>query len=210
MKTAIILSYEKSLRYKSLYPKCLIEIINNKTLLESQISFLKNNGFDNIYLIGGYRIDRLKNIKDINILYYPQYEKTSEINVLKYAFNMINDLTNLFILSGDTYFLENPKLDFNESFLVHNNKQTGVGFYNNKEYVTRMSFDSNMKWAKAIFLNKDILQDIHKIIKKQYFIIELINDIIDNNFNIKIIDIKCANIETKKDLVKLNDNLSKK
>lgn len=204
MKTAIILSYDKSLRYKTLYPKCLIES-KNRTLLESQVDFLRLNGFSNIYLVGGYRIDRLNHIHDINVLYYQQYEKTSEIAVIKYALNIIKNYTELFIVSGDT-FLPKKLIDTTNSTIITNNKPTGVGCYCSGDNVTRMSYDSLYKWSKALYLDKDITQSLNKLITNQYFLIELINNIIDKNYTIKRVHLdNCYNIETKRDLVKLNE-----
>lgn len=204
MKTAIILSYEKSQRYKTLYPKCLVES-KNKTLLESQVDFLKLNGFTNIYLVGGYRIDRLNHIHDIKVLYYQQYEKTSEIAVLKYALNIIKDCTELLIMPGDIY-VPKKRINIETSSIITNNKPTGVGCFCVDDRVTRMSYDSINKWSKSLYLNDIVTEKLNKLITNQYFLIELINNIIDSGHIVKRIHLEnCYNIETKKDLVKLNE-----
>lgn len=204
MKTAIIFSYEKSQRYKTLYPKCLVES-KNKTLLEYQVDFLRLNGFTNIYLVGGYRIDRLNHVHDINVLYYQPYEKTSEVSVLKYALKIIKDYTELFILSGDI-LLPRQRIDLTHSLLITNNKPTGVGCYSVGDQVTRMSYDSPYKWAKAWYLDPQMSIQLGKMIKNQYFLIELINGFIDKDNIITTIHLdRCHNVESKKDLIKLNE-----
>lgn len=198
MKSAIILSYHKSTRYKSLYPKCLIEI-NGKSLLDYQINFLRANGCTDINIIGGYKIDNLKNKRDINVIYYQNYEQTSEIEALEFALDKVYHSNELFIMFGDV-FVSASQIKSNDSYILTHKKKHGIGCFCYDSNIIRMSFDADDKWAKVIYLNRDGLDILRNIgVGNCYFVYEIINRMIDNSCVFKNINHNIKNIETKRD-----------
>ncbi len=89
-------------------PKCMLNI-NGKSLIHYQIETLKKHNINEIYIIGGYKFDVLKNhIKntDVALIYNPKYREWNNI----YSFYLIKDiphLTEFILLNADTYFHEN-------------------------------------------------------------------------------------------------------
>ena len=200
MKSAIILSYHKSNRYKDLYPKCLIEI-NGQTLLEKQIDFLRQNGCTDINIIGGYKIDSLKDNKDINVIYCQGYETFSEVQILDFALDKIYYSSELFLIFGNVH-IEASKINSDSSYVLTNEHKNGIGCFSYDDKIIRMSFDAKEKWGKVLYLNTqalDILKNEDK--KNHYFIFELINLIIDNKCKVQGIRHNICNIDTKRDIM---------
>lgn len=208
MRSAIILSYHKSNRYRNMYPKCLIEI-NGQTLLNNQIEFLKKNGCNDINIIGGYKIDSLKNNKDVNVIYYQKYEQTSEVDVLRFALDKIYASSELFIMFGDV-FVKPTCLTDGSSYILTHTKKCGIGCFTHNDKILRMSYDANDKWGKVLFLNSEAVKVLRKKCSNgQYFIFEIINLLIDNNCEFKRIDHEISNIETRKDFLNAQNSSSK-
>ena len=204
MKSAVILSYHKSNRYKSLHPKCLIEV-NGRMLLDYQIDFLKSNGCKEINIIGGYKIDSLKNRGNVNILYYQNYEDSSEVDVLKFALDKIYTSSELYIMFGDV-FIPPGKIDSKDSYILTHKHKKGIGCYCYENKIIRMSFDAEDKWGRLIYLNKDALEKLRNMPDlKNYFIYEIINELIDNKCIIRQIAHTTRTIETKKDISNASD-----
>ena len=205
MKSAIILSYHKSSRYKSLYPKCLIEV-NGKSLLDYQIDFLRANGCIDINIIGGYKIDSLKNKKGVNILYYQNYETASEVAALEFALDKIYHSNELYIMFGDVFMLNN-RINSKESYILTHKKKNGIGCFCYEDNIIRMSFDADDKWAKVVYLNKKTLDSLRNIgFGNCYFIYEAINRMIDNKCIFKQIPHHIKNIETKRDAINADNS----
>ena len=90
-------------------PKCMLPVLGNMLLIDYQIAKLIEFGIseEDIFIIGGYKIDILKDhLKDkcVNIIYNPKYKEWNNI----YTFFLINDIidnNNEFILlNSDTFF----------------------------------------------------------------------------------------------------------
>lgn len=191
-----------------MYPKCLIEI-NGKTLLDRQIDFLRKNGCNDINIIGGYRIDSLKNNKNINILYHQDYETSSEVEVLDFALEKIYYSSELFLVFGDVY-IEPKKIINASSYILTHEHKNGIGCFTYDDKIIRMSFDAKDKWGKILYLNKIALEVFKSESKnKHYFIFELINAIIDNQCTISNIQHNIYNIETRRDIINVENILSK-
>ncbi len=90
-------------------PKCMLEVFPNKTLVKYQIDVLKDSGIEDIFIIGGYKIDVLKkHLKDlnINIVFNPKYREWNNI----YSFYLIDKIDGIgkedtfILLNSDTFF----------------------------------------------------------------------------------------------------------
>jgi CTP:phosphocholine cytidylyltransferase-like protein len=165
---------------------------------------LQANGCSDINIIGGYKIDSLKNKKDINVIYYQNYESTSEANALEFALDKIYQSTELFIMFGDV-FVDRYTIRSSDSYILTNKKKHGIGCYCYNSNIIRMSFDADDKWAKVVYLNKDSLETLRNVgLDNCYFIYEAINKLIDNKCVFKQINHTVKNIETKRDALNAN------
>ncbi|WEU40532.1 MAG: phosphocholine cytidylyltransferase family protein [Candidatus Odinarchaeum yellowstonii] len=120
---AVILAAGVNRRLRALakeIPKCLLKI-GNITIIDYQISILSSVGnfkFQDIFIIGGYKIEKLDYLKSfgVNIVYNPKFEVFNNI----YSFYLIkNFISEDFILfNGDTV-ADRRILEF---LLMSNNK----------------------------------------------------------------------------------------
>lgn len=111
---AVILAAGIGSRLKELTkdkPKCMLHVGENIPLIEYQINKLKENGIKegDIFVIGGYKIDKLKNyFKDrkVNIIFNPKFKEWNNI----YSFFLIKQISaiseedDFLLLNSDTYF----------------------------------------------------------------------------------------------------------
>ncbi|NNN00657.1 MAG: phosphocholine cytidylyltransferase family protein [Acidimicrobiaceae bacterium] len=82
-------------------PKCLVQV-DGRTLLDRQISALKRAGIDQIAVVGGWRIDSLRDLA-IPVLENPAWESTSMVHSLMAAASWIGD-DSVCVAYGDIVF----------------------------------------------------------------------------------------------------------
>ncbi len=89
-------------------PKCLVKI-NGQSILERQLEILNEFNFDNIYLVGGYKINKIKELlaqlsyKNIVLLNNLDYLTTNNM----YSLSLVEPYLNghdFFWLNGDILF----------------------------------------------------------------------------------------------------------
>ncbi|MDC0186964.1 phosphocholine cytidylyltransferase family protein [Candidatus Nitrosopelagicus sp.] len=83
-------------------PKPLIDV-NGKSILERQIELFKKFGINEIFIITGYKNDKIK-FSDINCVYNSEYQQTEQIGSLMKARNEISG--DVIISFGDILFEE--------------------------------------------------------------------------------------------------------
>jgi amidophosphoribosyltransferase len=113
-------------------PKCLLEI-GNQTILSHQIKILRECKFrdENIFVVAGYKSEKI-HIKNIeNIIYSYDYDKTDNAHSLYLALQKIGTKNDIIILDSDLIFTSTTieriiAANYENSLLVHN-EQTGVG-----------------------------------------------------------------------------------
>lgn len=113
-------------------PKCLLEI-GNQTILSYQIKILKECGFkdENIYVVAGYKSEKI-HIKNVeNIIYNYDYDKTDNAHSLYLALQKIGTENDALVLDSDLIFTsaiieQVISKNFGNSLLVYNG-QTDVG-----------------------------------------------------------------------------------
>ena len=81
-------------------PKVLLDI-NGKSILERQISLLREHGVNEIFVVTGYK--REKHIlKDIEYIFNPRYSETEQLASMMVARTKVSD--DVLIIFGDIIF----------------------------------------------------------------------------------------------------------
>ena len=83
-------------------PKPLIDV-NGKSILERQIELFKKFGINEIFIVTGYKNDKIK-FNDVNYVYNSEYQQTEQIGSLMKARNEISG--DVIISFGDILFEE--------------------------------------------------------------------------------------------------------
>ena len=81
-------------------PKSLIDV-NGKSILERQIELFKKFGINEIFIVTGYKNDKIKFL-DVNYIYNSEYQQTEQIGSLMKARNEISG--DVIISFGDILF----------------------------------------------------------------------------------------------------------
>lgn len=110
-KKAVILAAGRGTRMPKItkdIPKCLIEI-DGKTILERQIEILLKNSVEKIYVVIGYKADKIrekiKNIENVEIVVNEEYATTDNIYSLYLTRDRIKG-EEFILLNGDALFEE--------------------------------------------------------------------------------------------------------
>ena len=102
VKEAIILAGGKGIRLKPLtdvVPKSLI-MINNKPLVDYQVEWLKNNGYEKIILACGYRADLLKKSLGSSVTYSVEDSPLGTAGAVRRAMKYVQR-KDFLVMNGD-------------------------------------------------------------------------------------------------------------
>lgn len=215
----IIPSAGEGSRIRSLGPRSLIQLPNGKTLVEHQISILKDTfPLSDFILVSGFEATRLMNKAPLGTICV-ENERYNETNVLRSIGiglrASLND--NVLIVYGDLVFNRNT-LDFpiNKSCIVYSNEpaqqsenEVGCTIYNNQ--LENIYFGLPNKWIGMVYLEGRELRLMKNISfdkqKEKLYGWEGINYIIEKEgrFGAYCPDgSKSIDIDTSKDLDKIS------
>ena len=103
---AVILAAGDNSRLKEVakdFPKCLLKVWNT-TIIDYQIKLLTSIGkirLQDIYVIGGYKIEKLTYLKDfVHVIYNPKFREFNNIYSLYLANNFMDE--DFILFNGDT------------------------------------------------------------------------------------------------------------
>ena len=105
MTRAIILAAGQGTRLRPLTnnkPKCLV-LLQGKTFLERQVNVLKRAGVKDLLVVGGYRVDLIKEA-GFNCMVNPKYESTNMVETLFRGVSFIELGGDLIIGYGDIIY----------------------------------------------------------------------------------------------------------
>ena len=88
--------------YTDKYPKCLVPLLG-KTIIERQLSILKQAGIKDIIVVGGYKAEKLVRL-GLNIVINKQYETTNMVATLFKARENMTTGADLIISYGDIVY----------------------------------------------------------------------------------------------------------
>lgn len=102
MKTAVILAARRD-RHSSI-PYTLIPFDGKNSLIDRNISLLREFGYDRILLVVGYRYELFSKYEseDIRLVYNPDYEFTASMGSLALCRDLIDE--DFLLVEGDTFF----------------------------------------------------------------------------------------------------------
>ena len=102
---AIILAAGSGLRlgqHTKDIPKALLDL-NGKSILERQISLLRQHGINEIFVVTGYQQEK-HTLKDIEYIFNPRYAETEQLASMMVARTKISD--DVLVIFGDIVFDE--------------------------------------------------------------------------------------------------------
>lgn len=212
LDTAIILISEITKGMKSVGSKSLLPLMNNTTILDHQIQYLKKNyNPSQIILCTGFDHDRVisatKKYKNIKYYYNENYINQNQSDVL---IRCIQDTrsANILVLTNGLILFDKIKLpDSSSTYFIQNlsdKKNTfdiGTNIIGDDGY---LFYDLNYKWIELLYLNKKDVDSIKNSTYKsnQLFLFELINEMRKNNtINfIELNDLHVLKINSLKDI----------
>lgn len=102
MKTAVILAARKD--WDSDIPYPLMPFADGICLIDRSLAILRENGFDNIVIVAGFRHELFDKYKasDVRIIVNSDYEFTSSMSSLALCRDYINE--DFLLVEGDTFF----------------------------------------------------------------------------------------------------------
>ncbi len=159
IKRAIILAAGQGSRLRPLTnskPKCLVQI-SGKSILEWNIKILKLLGVEEIIVVGGYKIDKLKTFSDIKLILNNEYKTTNMIWSLNKAKKFLN--TETIISYGDIVY--SPKI---LSDLIGSKADIGIAVDMNWKSYWYERFDDPLTDAETLKFKKGtfIIEEIGK------------------------------------------------
>lgn len=195
----IILGAGVGARIKSYEPRSLIKI-NNKSIVENQIDLVNDNlSKATITVVGGYSINKIikKLYGKVKFIENQLYETTNSAESLRLAVNLY-DMKSILFMHGDLWITNEifQYMNFNESFVLTSNliadKEVGLTSVNNVASI--FSYNLPLKWAQIAFLRDAELEILKKLFLKDddykyNLTFEILNKIIENGGNFKVIDI---------------------
>lgn len=201
----VIMAGGKGTRISSMrsdVPKPMIDLLG-KPVLQHQIEFFRNNGYNEFIIVVGYKAEIIKDYfcdgKDfgVNIKYYTENEPLGTAGALKYLKEDLND--DFFLVNADIIF----NIDIDRFFKFHKEKKAVVTIAthpNNHPYDSSLIFtDDNKNVTKWIVKEDDrtnlfgnrVNSGIHIISPKIFYLLENIKNLkidLDRDVFRKILD----------------------
>lgn len=205
-------------------PKCLVKI-QNKTLLDWQLDKLNESGISNISLVGGYKINKIKNLNDKRIkkIYFnKKYHSTNMVKSLLIAKELFYEdliITYADIIYSHELILKLINSDFDNAILVDLEwlKLWSKRFKNPLDDAESLKFDNNFnlteiglkshsienimaQYIGIIKFNNNTLNYIKKLdsdglIQNNMYMTELLNKLVNDKIKIKVVPIRRKWIE---------------
>jgi choline kinase len=210
--TIIIPAAGEGSRMKTYGPKSLINIAKNLTIIEYQISLLKDRfPHATIILVSGYESLKVMDKTPSGIVHIENINFSTTNNLKSVAIGLRASITNhVLIINGDLVF-NNDAISYNfntDSVVLIDDSNTmtdnEVGCTINNKYLENIMYELPNKWAQIAYFTADELRLLKKIaynpLNEQLFMFEAINKIIDcggkilaaSPENIKVNDIDCS------------------
>ena len=217
--TIIIPSAGLATRMKAYGPKSLITI-NNKTILQRQLEWIKKNFINNeIIIIGGFKANDLFDNTPEHLIKI-ENERFADTNVVRSIGLGLRacNTDHVIIINGDLYF-KNIKIAFPvyssiiiAQYLMSDNE---VGCIINDNNLTHIMYDLQPKWSQIMYLTGQELEIFKTMCwdkkNEKKYSFELLNDIVDLGYKINCINPKnfwCNDIDSIKDIKILkNENI---
>jgi len=195
---------------KSIGSKALLRIKDSLSVLEYQIQQLKKNKKNNVHIIAGFEIEKIKKslIKyKVNILYNEDYQDTNQAKCIK-LFLENHTTESLFFVSNGIIFKNNP-FDLSggcnsKVFMIDKPKTNfNIGCTDSSENnLNYLFYDLPVAWSECAYFNRDAISTFIELSEErnldQMYLFEVINILIskDIKFDKKYI--------LKKDIMKIN------
>lgn len=209
--TVIILAASES-RHMSYYGcRSLIDIPNDKTIIEIQLRALENLKIRDIILVGGYECDKLFNKTPHNIIKVenPNYKDNNVCKSISLGLRAARGNDNILLVPGDVIF-NNISSKFNESFvnITQNIKHNeDVGCLINDKYVDNFSYgEENVTNCLSFFTGRELeilTKFAHNRTNNNCLFIEIFNHIINNHGKLKAEYIDSVEIDSLKHIKNL-------
>ena len=223
----VILAAGMSTRLRSLIPKPLIPLKDEKTILDYQIeNIIKYTSFDNIYIVTGYKKEIImERYPDLIYVYNQAYAHTNTSKSILIALRKIRQDT--IWLNGDIYFEDKvleKLINARYSSILVDNKACGeeeVKYTMDKDgFVVEISKEISNPLGEALGINLIKEKDIEIFIKHletvgvhDYFEKAIENMIKSDKVKMKAVNIGnlyCKEIDFEKDLKEVREYLRNK
>lgn len=218
--SVLLMAQEATKGLKSFGPKVLLNITNNKKVIDYHINnfinlqkgarIITSVGFDSEKIVK-YLSTIKQNKKQINnTLFCEDYNNKNDGYVLSQFLNKYPDTTGLLIIPAGVLFKSNAIAKKNVSkkstiFLLNKyaeNFETGCSIQN--EEIKYVFFDLDHCWTECVYFNQESIAELKRIIANKNidnkFIFEIINILLEKN-----IKFEYETISYKK-FIKVNNN----
>ena len=204
-------------RMKSYGPKSLIKI-NNKTILQRQLDWVKKNFPTNeTILVGGFMADNLFNNTPDDLIKI-ENERYAETNVARSIGMALRTVStnNIIIINGDLVF-KNIKISFPKTSCIvtcdrlMSDNEVGCNISDNR--LSYLMYDLPKKWAQIAYLTDEVLEAFKSLVwnrdNEKKYTFELLNELVETGHKIHCLQPKnfwCNDIDSIKDIRMLQDS----
>ena len=210
-------------------PKCLLELVPGKTIIEHQIKVLKKCGIKDVIVVTGYGNDKIKDLLKNSVRYrnFINFSKYNNLHTLYSIKDELND--DILCLMSDVIFGESllrKCLDDKEDFclLVHNKsilkdtmrvKIVNGGIVDIGNHISRKNADGNFIGIAKFSKNgaRLLVKEMKKLIKdskhdNDYYTISLVGVAKKNKIGYKFVgDEPWIEVDFLKDYVKAKNKI---
>lgn len=192
----LVLSSGIGYRMRSYEPRFL-QKYREKTLADHMIENIRElSKKSKIYILTGYKHDKYLNKiscldKKIKLINDVNYENNSMKQAIQFVLEKIKT-KSLCILHSDIWFEQKLcDLDFSESFFgcSQNLKEKEIGISIKNGFVEKFSYDSNIKWAKITYFDKEdfikFKNFVYSFKNNKLLDFEIYNEMLEKNIKIK-------------------------
>lgn len=219
MTDALILIPEITKGMKSVGSKSLLEIKKKINILDYQVkSILKIDKNIKITVAIGFEAEKiipiLKQYKNINYIYNPNYHTANQASSIKLYLENYPSISDLLIMSSgillkDNTIHKNMLTGRSKLFILNKDKENfTLGCSPNKE-LEYIFYDLPDVWSECVYLNHEAIHNIKNIALKNniehMYLFEIINSVLNANVIIEKVTINKKNImkiNHLKDLIK--------
>jgi len=217
---AVILAAGMGTRLGSLIPKPLTSLVDEKTILDSQVEKLLNKrDIHNIFIVVGYKKEIImEKFPDFLFVYNNAYARTNTAKSLLSALNKIDD--DVIWMNGDVFFDEkilDLLIDSKESACLVNQKKCGSEEikYNLSADGVIHNLSKKIKNGKGEALGVNVIRrpdldkfrkELKKVREDDYFEKALENLTVSNKLKLKPVDVGryfCREIDFEEDLIEV-------
>jgi NDP-sugar pyrophosphorylase family protein len=213
----LLLASEITKGMKSIGPKCLLKLNNEKSVIDYQIQKAKSR-YPNAHIsvLTGFESDRVKKhiannrYRSINIVYDKNYSLYNQTHAILTAIENLDNISNLLIIGSGVLFKQYPAIKSSSNSTIFYLDQPKDNFsIGTLDMIDQYLFYGLPNiWSECVFFGSDAIKELSSLNKnmfKQLYLFETINQLIERkiSFDNKVVQKnQVFKVASHKDLIR--------